>query len=659
MDISIIIVNYNVKEFLQNLLHSIQKAMDGLTFEVIVVDNASDDGSVELIREKFPLVNLIVNADNLGFSKANNAGLKIAIGKYFLLLNPDTIVQEDTFVNMINFFENYPDAGMAGCKILNPDGTLQLACRRSFPGPWTSFCKVSGLGALFPNSRLFARYNLTYLDENQTYEVDAISGSFMMIRREVYQKIGGLDEIFFMYGEDLDWCFRVQKAGFKVYYVDSTQIIHYKGESTKRSSLDETKVFYEAMHLFVKKHLATSFLVEIILRSAIGARKFLAFLGRRKLILLSMLMDFFIFNLSLYCAEHIYSNFRDWKGFPDFSLVIVYTVPAFIHIFVAAFLGVYKKDHIGVLKNIGAIVGGFFVLSSLTFFFKDFAYSRGVVILLYSTLLVSLSLWRIVMKLTFRLGLPSLELSSVRTLIVGTNKHALEIADKLRNKTSSIYSVIGLIGFSRKDIDKNIAGLSVIGTVENIRKVIKEQKVREVIFPSEELTYNQMMQIVASCHNENVEFKLVGGNLDFLVGKSSVNLLDDIPLIEINNNISQPVNKFLKKISDLIISFLLLLFFFPILFLSKKGSNKKSFRNFVLQLPKVIRGKMSLVGPKVQSLNSNLYLGKPGVTGLWFTEADHEENKDKLDIFYAKNQSIWLDLEILGKTFGALLIKRK
>ena len=184
MDLSIIIVNYNVKEFLQNLLHSLQKAVQNISHEIIVVDNASDDGSIEFIREKFPYVQLISNKSNLGFSKANNEGLKIAKGKYLLLINPDTIVSEDTISKMIQFLNNHEDAGLAGCKILNPDGSLQLACRRSFPGPWTSFCKVTGLSTLFPKNKLFARYNLTYLDENETYEVDAISGSFMMMKKD-------------------------------------------------------------------------------------------------------------------------------------------------------------------------------------------------------------------------------------------------------------------------------------------------------------------------------------------------------------------------------------------------------------------------------------------------------------------------------------------
>ena len=160
MDLSIIIVNYNVKEFLQNLLHSIEKASSSITKEVIVIDNASDDSSVEFIKNKFQSVNLIENKSNVGFGKANNQALEIARGKFILLINPDAVVSEDTFDKMISFFNENPDAGLAGCKILNADGSLQLACRRSFPGPWTSLTKVTGLSNLFPNSKLFARYNL-------------------------------------------------------------------------------------------------------------------------------------------------------------------------------------------------------------------------------------------------------------------------------------------------------------------------------------------------------------------------------------------------------------------------------------------------------------------------------------------------------------------
>ena len=455
MDISIIIINYNVKEFLQNLLNSISKASLNIASEIIIVDNASDDGSVEWIKEKFPSAQLISNKKNLGFGKANNQALKIAKGKYNILINPDTIVREDTFDNLIRFFEENLEVGLAGCKILNPDGSLQLACRRSFPGPWTSFCKVTGLSNLFPNSKLFASYNLTYLSEDKTYEVDAISGSFMMMRKEVYDKVGGFDEEFFMYGEDLDLCYRIQKSGYKVFYVHTTQIIHYKGESTKRSSLDETKMFYEAMHLFVKKHLSSSLLVEVILRSAIGVRKVFTFLGKSKLVILSAIIDLLLFDICLFLGERIYINFSSWKGFESPDYLIIYTIPAVIHLTITAFAGVYRRDSLSVMRNFLAVFISFVILTSITFFFKQFAYSRAVVIISYLLLIILTSFWRIVLKLFFRVGVKIDDVTRSRTLVVGTNSHAVKVANKLKLKRTDYHSVTGLVGKYHDDLGNN------------------------------------------------------------------------------------------------------------------------------------------------------------------------------------------------------------
>lgn len=658
MDLSIIIVNYNVKEFLQNLIHSIEKASTNITKEIIVIDNASDDGSVEFLKEKFPQVKLIVNQKNLGFGKANNIGLKQATGKYILLINPDTIVAEDTFEKMIQFFESDKSVGLAGCKILNPDGTLQLACRRSFPGVWTSFTKVTGLSSLFPKSKLFARYNLTYLDENQSYEVDAISGSFMMMRKEVYEKVGGFDEQFFMYGEDLDLCYRIQKAGFKIYYVHTTQIIHYKGESTKRSSLDETKIFYNAMHLFVKKHLSSSFFVQIILRSAIAVRSFFAYLSLNKLIIIPVALDFILFDLCLFTAEKIYHSISTWRGFPDFAILIVYTIPALIQILTSAAIGNYKKDKISVSKTLISVLISLPILTSLTFFFKNFAFSRAVVLITYSFLFIVLALWRIIIKLVFNSGLLDENLKQKRTLIIGLDESAVQIGTKIKRKKSDRRLVIGLIGFSNKDVGNKINSFDIIGTDQNITKVIKENKINEIIFSSDSLTYNKMMEIVGKCRNDNVEFKIVGSSLDFIVGKTSVSMLDDMPLIELNYNITKPTVKIAKTIFDFSVALPSLFLIYPFIYFKQKVTKTQSdFTKFILDFPKIISGKVSLVGPKNNSDNLSQFLGKKGLTGYWYIENTNKEELDKLDFYYAKNQNIWIDIDILVKSLTKMWSK--
>ncbi|KAB2908270.1 MAG: glycosyltransferase [Ignavibacteriales bacterium] len=654
--LSIIIVNYNVKEFIQNLLESIKSASKGITTEVIIVDNASDDGSIELIQQKYPWVKLLVNSRNLGFGKANNIGLRQATGRYILLLNPDTLVKEDTFEKMIAFFEATPDAGMAGCKLLNTDGSLQLACRRGFPGPWASFTKIMGLSALFPKSRWFAKYNLTYLDENQTYAVDAISGAFMMMTREAFEKTGEFDETFFMYGEDLDLCYRINKAGYKVYYVHTTEIIHYKGESTKRSDLNEVKVFYEAMHIFVKKYYSGSWLLSLFLRSAIFFRELIAFMGKRKLVFLAVLVDIIFYNLTMLFAVEMYQRYRmpNWE-IPQYGLPVIYTVPVLVHILTSVVLTVYRKDRLSVLRTIGAVIAGFFVITSLTFFFKDYAFSRGVVLILYFSLPVTLAGWRVVAKLWFKAGVTGGVSFRKKAAIVGTGEEAVRLAQKLQKKKGGS-RIAGLIGLKRSQTGERIEGFEVIGSVDHIIRVIRERGIEEVIFTTGELSYNAIIGIVAACRKENVEFQITGGESDFMVSKSEVSLLNEIQLFEVNYNIGLPLHKVIKKTFDFLFALFILIFLFPFLFAGRVISGRKSrFYEFISKFPQVLRGKVSIVGPKQEAAPGEPWLGKRGLTGFWFTDIDEDENSSKPDIFYAKNQNIWLDLEIIGRTFNKLM----
>ncbi|MBU0474046.1 MAG: glycosyltransferase [Bacteroidetes bacterium] len=659
IDISIIIVNYNVKEFVKNLLYSLQKALDNFTSEIIIVDNASSDGSVPDIKEKFDYVNVIANKENIGFGKANNQGLQIAKGKYIVLLNPDTIVREDTFTKLIEFMKATPNAGMVTCKVLNPDGSLQLACRRSFPGPWVSFTKIIGLSKLFPKSKLFAKYNLTYLDENKINEVDAVSGSFMVFTKEVYEKVGGFDPQFFMYGEDLDLCYRVQQAGYKVFYVPETEIIHYKGESTKRSSIDEGKIFYNAMHLFVKKHLSSSFLVEIILRSAIIARRFIAFVNSYKTSLISGIIDFSLFTSAYYLAEKFYRP-GNWSGFPEEVKPWIFFFPALLQLIISSFGGTYKRNAISVLRAVLLLIVGFIFSSALTYFLKQYAFSRAVLLITYIMAGSAYVVWRFIAKIVLKIGIAD-SVKNTKTLIVGSENYCIELSKKLDKSITDIYTVVGFISETASGIGKTFGNYSVLGSLENIVKVIKEEKINKVIFASHEISFEKMFKIVSQSDNVNVEFLVAGTELDYLVGKSSVTMLENIPLLKVHYNISEASHKILKSIFD--ISFaLLLLLVFPFAFIYSLFQEKKGcFVTFILQAPFVLTRKKSFVGPKNTS-NSQLYLGKQGLTGLWFFEKSNLSDKsafNKLDVYYAKNQNIWLDLEILGKSFSKMFFDKE
>ncbi len=270
--LSIVIVSYNVRYHLEQCLRSVFRALVGIPAEVWVVDNASTDGSVEYLKERFPDALFIANKDNRGFSYANNQAIRQSKGEYVLLLNPDTLVAEDTFRVCLNFLDAHPQVGATGVRMLHPDGSFAPESRRGLPTPFTSFCKMSGLGTLFPNSHIFGRYYMRYLDVEQPNPIEVISGAFNMIRRKALDQIGLLDEDFFMYGEDIDLSYRLLQGGWQNYYLPCV-ILHYKGESTEKSSYRYVHVFYEAMLIFFNKHYGKRhYILGSLIRLAVYAR---------------------------------------------------------------------------------------------------------------------------------------------------------------------------------------------------------------------------------------------------------------------------------------------------------------------------------------------------------------------------------------------------
>lgn len=281
MKLSVIIVNYKVKHYLEQCLRSVAEASRGIAVEVIVVDNASGDGSVEYLRERFPDVTIIASEENLGFARANNLAIRNSHGQYVLLLNPDTIVAEDTFRDFIGFMDSTPDAGGCGAYMLHTDGSFAPESRRGLPTPFVAFCKMSGLASLLPKSRTFGRYYMRYLNENEVNRIEIMSGAFMFLRRDALDKAGLLDEDFFMYGEDIDLSYRILKAGYNNYFLPS-HILHYKGESTVKSSYRYVHTFYRAMELFFNKHYAHySILLSLPIKLAIWGRAMLAYAGNQ------------------------------------------------------------------------------------------------------------------------------------------------------------------------------------------------------------------------------------------------------------------------------------------------------------------------------------------------------------------------------------------
>jgi GT2 family glycosyltransferase len=656
MQLSVIIVNYNVRPFLENALASALKAMEGIVGEIIVVDNASADGSVEMVERLFPSVKLFPQKKNLGFGAANNIGMKSARGEYFLLLNPDTIVQEDTFRVMIDFFTRHADVGLAGCKVLGSDGLLQPACRRSFPTPWVAFTKIAGLSAVFPQSRLFGKYNLTYLDPDKTYEVDAVSGSFMFLPRTTFEAIGGFDEQFFMYGEDLDLCYRVQQSGKKVYYVHETQIIHYKGESARRSDIDEVKVFYESMRVFVRKHIRRGAVTSGILHLAILLREWLAFFGKAARPLASAVVDLLVIDCSFLLGEYIWFGMI-WK-FPAYAYPIEMTVPWLIIVGAMYLTGQYssRRSSSGISW---ATLMGYLILSALVFFFKQYGFSRMVVLISGGINVIALPGWRVLVRaLLHSSDSRRKNVFGRRTLIVGAENAGQELLRKLRARLTEGYDVVGFIDIDQRRIGDSVGGVEILGSIDNISKIVEEQRVSDVIFSTDILSYTEILSVIARTRDRSINYRLVPNSLEALIGKTRIDELNDLPLVEIEYNIHRPLNRFVKRLFDIFWSAILLAILYPFSSKPKKGTESKA---FVPRLPRVFRGELSLVGPpeNVDGISAGQqpqaygFLGKPGLTGLvQLNEAGTPapEDVEKYNMFYAKNQSFWLDCEILMKS---------
>ena len=289
LDLGIVIVSYSTCDLLRTCLRSVYASQGSFSFEVCVVDNASPDGSAEMVAAEFPQATLVANDENVGYPSGNNQGLrafgfrKMGAGnlqrdapRFALLLNSDTEVPPDALATMLAFMAEHQEVGAAGPKLVRPDGSLDLACRRSFPTPEVSFYRMLGLSQLFPKSRRFGRYNLTYLDPDELTEVDSVVGAFMLVRREAIEDVGLMDETFFMYGEDLDWAYRIKDAGWKIYYNPAVTVLHVKKASTRQNPRAQVE-FYRAMDIFYRKHFAeqTPWWLHGLIVSAVTARRML------------------------------------------------------------------------------------------------------------------------------------------------------------------------------------------------------------------------------------------------------------------------------------------------------------------------------------------------------------------------------------------------
>ena len=540
MMLSIIIVNYNVEHFLHQCLKSIEKATKKIETEIFVVDNNSIDNSVNMLRKSFSYVKLIINNENKGFSKANNQAIKQAKGKYILLLNPDTILQENTLVETIGFLENNQIAGGLGVKMIDGNGSFLPESKRSLPTPSIAFYKIFGLSNLFPKSKKFGQYHLNYIDENEICEIDVISGAFFMTRRKIIEEIGMLDETFFMYGEDIDLSYRIQKVGYKNFYFPKTSIIHYKGESTKKTSVNYIFMFYKAMIIFVKKHYVTKKAKPLILtiNIAIFLRAFISILKRFVIRLIQPSADALIIFLGIYYLQKIWATkyFLNENYYSDNFLQYAMPIYLFCWLFGIYIQNGYKKPIEPLKTAKGIIFGTIIILISYGLLPETLRYSRALILLG--------ALWTIVTLTFFRYVVNSLTKnnSTFKRIGVVAEKEEFERITKIIKNSHPNIKFIGQINTNKKNIDS-------LGNIKQLNEVLKIHKLNEIVFSAKDVNANEIMKHMSNINN-HLSIKISPSESTFIIGSNSIHTQGDLYVL--NNDISKKnsIKVFFKKYID-------------------------------------------------------------------------------------------------------------
>lgn len=651
--LSVIIVSYNVKYFLEQALQSVQKALEGMAGEVWVVDNDSDDDSAGLVRKRFPKVHLIANEKNEGFAKANNRALNQCNGEYVLLLNPDTVVEEDTFKKVVTFMDEHPEAGGVGVKMLDGKGNFLKESKRGFPSPRVAFFKAFGFASLFPRSAVFARYYLGHLSHEETQEVEVLAGAFMLIRKKVLDEVGLLDETFFMYGEDIDLSFRIIQAGYKNYYYPHTRIIHYKGESTKKGSLNYVRMFYRAMAIFYKKHFGSSkaWLFSIMVHVAIWAKAIVSVLSGIAGRFYLLLVDAVLIYGGLYAIQHYWET--NVKHVPDYYPFeyIAYIMPLYVLFWVVGifFSGGYDRPFKLSKALRGILIGTLFISAIYGFLNESYRFSRAVILLG--------AMWAVLEAIITRFGLHFLKHRNFdvegglkkNLIIVGSRQEAERVLSLLKQSgVDSAYR--GLVSPERNihPEDEHF-----IGDIDELEDIVEVYEVDEVIFCARDVPAGDIIRQISTI-GSGKEYKIVPEGSLSIIGSNSRNTAGELYAIDVNLSISSPMSRRNKRVFDLMMCGLFLLASPGIVWVVKNRPG------FLQNWLKVLAGQKTWVGyAPLADTQKRLLLPpiKPAVLNP--TDAVRKNqfaNKTirHLNLQYARDYSAWRDLTIVRKNITEL-----
>ncbi len=637
VDISIIIVNYNVRHFIKRTIESVYASkVDGVTFDIHVVDNASIDGSVDMIRSSFPEVHLIANKDNVGFSTANNQAISVAKGDYILVLNPDTVIQEDTLQVCYDYMINHKDVGALGVKMIDGAGNFLPESKRDLPTVWNSLAKLSGLASIFPKSKMFNGYALGHLDEDERHSIQVLCGAFMFVSKSVIDKVGMFDERFFMYGEDIDWSRRIIEGGFEIHYVPDTTIIHFKGESTKKASLNYVKTFYGAMGLYVEKHYSGGVgkWFSRFLKLGIGLRAGISGLKRILMTILWPLIDAGLIGVALFGFSKVWASqyFGDSSYYEKSNLEWNIVLYALIWAFVLWFVGYYQKSKwqkrmVGVLSGLASILVLYALLPD--------EYRSSRVIILAGTI-ISFIITSISSLLSNR---HTDSETQKNILIVAEKKVATEIIKSLE-KADIKSHILGIVN-PKSGAAKNLDYLNDISQLKLLSKVLKAD---EIIFSSDNMSMKEIMKQMVHL-DTRLSYKIAGDDSLSILGSNSKNTTGELYNVNIKYNLADGYYQHIKRVFDFSFG-LLLLVFSPILLVVNRFAVVGLLRNII----QVIFGMKTLVGYRGDKEDfQNLPISSDNVITISAEGENHTSN-----MHYARDYSVWKDLEILLKNLTKL-----
>jgi GT2 family glycosyltransferase len=641
--LSVIIVNYNVKYFLEQCLSSVLKASENISSEIFVVDNNSTDGSKSFFSNRFAGIDFTWNDANIGFSRANNIAVKKATGKYILFLNPDTIVPEDCFEKCIAFLESHADAGALGIKMLNGSGIFLKESKRAFPSPLTYFYKLSGLSHLFPHSKKFSRYHLGHLDENTDHDVDVLAGAFMMVPRAILEKVGSFDEDFFMYGEDIDLSYRIRQAGYKNFYFAGSDIIHFKGESTRKGGLNYVRLFYKAMSIFAKKHYGHravffNFLIQlgIVVRAIFSAvKRFIQWVGMP-------VIDGAIILLSFWITKFFWNNFikKEVNYSPNLLLI---AFPAFTFIFLVAsyYSGLYDNGFKQKRLNRATTIAFLLLLSIYGLLPEHLRFSRGILVFgsLLAFVIMTMIRWLLVKWKVIERDERADE--HRQTFIIGNENEFLEV-NRIMQSAGMEERVIGRI-------DVNGDSKNATGNVYELNSLLKMYSVKELIFCEGILSFKKIINIISGIGgNVRIKFHATGtmGNIGSDSREASIKYISPGKRIRLEH----PVSRRNKNLVDILIS-LFFIITFPYHFARQKRPGL--FFNNVFQ---VLLSKRTWVGYALATGDlPGLKSGVLTTTGLPATlNTLPAESLEASDRWYATNYEVWEDIKTVQQGYRFL-----